>query len=104
MASTRDLTVGHPFKVMALFSLPMFVSVVFQQLYSMADTLFVGLLNDSIQTSAVTLAAPVILSFNAINNLFGIGTSSLLSRSLGIKDYYDTLLFWHERRLMTEDS
>lgn len=74
-------------KAVSAMCIPTVLSCLVMALYSMADTLFVGLLNDSIQTSAVTLAAPVILSFNAINNLFGIGTSSLLSRSLGIKDY-----------------
>ena len=39
------------------------------------------------RTSAVTLAAPMLLAFNAVNNLFGVGSSSLMSRSLGCKDY-----------------
>ena len=37
--------------------------------------------------AAVTLAAPVLLAFNAINNLFGVGSSSMMSRALGRKDY-----------------
>ena len=56
-------------------------------LYNLADTYFVGMLNDPIQNSAVTLAAPMLLAFNAVNNLFGVGSSSLMSRSLGCKDY-----------------
>ena len=39
------------------------------------------------QNAGVTLAAPVMLAFNAVNNLFGVGSSSLMSRSLGAKDY-----------------
>ena len=39
------------------------------------------------QNAAVTLAAPVLLAFNAINNLFGVGSSSMMSRALGRKDY-----------------
>ncbi len=39
------------------------------------------------QNAAVTLAYPVLLAFNAVNNLFGVGTSSMMSRSLGRKDY-----------------
>ena len=45
------------------------------------------MLQDSIQNSAVTLAAPVLLAFNAVNNLFGVGSSSMMSRGLGAKDY-----------------
>ena len=56
-------------------------------LYNLADTYFVSMLNDSVQNSAVTLAAPVMLAFNAVNNLFGVGSSSLMSRSLGCRDY-----------------
>ena len=33
------------------------------------------------------MAYPVLLAFNAVNNLFGVGTSSMMSRSLGRKDY-----------------
>ena len=36
--------------------------------------------------SAVTLAAPVLLAFNAVNNLFGVGSSSMMSRALGAGD------------------
>ncbi len=56
-------------------------------IYNQADTYFVGILNDPIQNAAVTLAAPVLLAFNAVNNLFGIGASSMMSRGLGRKDY-----------------
>lgn len=56
-------------------------------LYNLADTYFVGILNDPIQNAAVTLAAPVMLAFNAVNNLFGVGTSSMMSRAMGMKDY-----------------
>lgn len=45
------------------------------------------MLNDPVQNAAVTLAAPVLLAFNAINNLFGVGSSSMMSRALGRKDY-----------------
>ena len=56
-------------------------------LYNLADTYFVGMLNDPIQNAAVTLAAPVMLAFNAVNNLFGVGSSSMMSRALGRRDY-----------------
>ena len=51
-----------------------------------ADTYFVGMLNDPVQTAAVTLASPVLLAFNAINNLFGVGSSSMMSRAMGRRD------------------
>ena len=73
----------------AVFQLavPTVLSSLVMVLYNLADTYFVGMLNAPVQNAAVTLAAPVLLAFNAINNLFGIGSSSMMSRALGRKDY-----------------
>lgn len=71
----------------AKLSIPMVFSSLVMVLYNMADTYFVGMLNNPVENAAVALAAPVLLAFNAINNLFGVGTSSMMSRALGRKDY-----------------
>ena len=68
-------------------SIPTVLSSLVMVLYNLADTYFVGRLQNPIQNSAVTLAAPVLLAFNAVNNLFGVGASSMMSRALGAKDY-----------------
>lgn len=65
--------------------IPNIVGSLVMIIYNLADTFFVGLLNDPVQTSAVTLISVLLLLFNAINNLFGVGTSSLMSRCLGAK-------------------
>lgn len=74
-------------KAVMTMAVPTILSSLVMVLYNLADTYFVGMLNDPIQNSAVTLAAPVLLAFNAVNNLFGVGSSSMMSRSLGKKDY-----------------
>lgn len=73
----------------AVFKLavPTILSSLVMVLYNLADTYFVGMLGDPVENAAVTLAAPVLLAFNAVNNLFGVGTSSMMSRALGRKDY-----------------
>lgn len=71
-----------PRAVMTLVA-PTILSSLVMVIYNLADTYFVGMLNDSVQNSAVTLAAPVLLAFNAVNNLFGVGASSMMSRGLG---------------------
>lgn len=71
----------------AKLAVPMIFSSLVMVLYNMADTYFVGMLNDPVENAAVSLAAPVLLAFNAVNNLFGVGTSSMMSRALGRKDY-----------------
>ena len=68
-------------------TIPTVISSLVMVLYNLADTYFVGMLNNPIQNAAVTLAAPVLLAFNAVNNLFGVGTSSMMSRALGRKNY-----------------
>lgn len=67
-------------------AVPTTISCLVMVLYNLADTYFVGMLNDPVQNAAVTLAAPVLLAFNAVNNLFGVGSSSMMSRALGRKD------------------
>lgn len=74
-------------RAVAELSIPMVVASLVTVIYNLADTFFVGMLNDPVQNAAVTLVYPVMLAFNAVNNLFGIGTSSMMSRSLGRGDY-----------------
>ena len=66
---------------------PTVLSSLVMVIYNLADTFFVGMLNDPIQNAAVTLAYPVLLAFNAFNNLFGVGASSMMSRAMGRRDY-----------------
>ena len=74
-------------KAVAQLAVPTILSSLVMVLYNLADTYFVGMLNDPIENAAVTLAAPLLLAFNAVNNLFGVGSSSMMSRALGRKDY-----------------
>lgn len=74
-------------RAIAKLAIPTILSSLVMVIYNLADTYFVGMLNDSVQNAAVTLAYPVLLAFNAVNNLFGVGTSSMMSRALGRKDY-----------------
>lgn len=74
-------------RAVVTLAVPTIIGCLVTMLYNLADTYFVGMLNDSIQNAAVTLSAPVILAFNAVNNLFGVGSSSMMSRALGRKEY-----------------
>lgn len=74
-------------KAVMKLSVPTVLSSLVMVIYNLADTYFVGMLNNPIENSAVTLAAPLLLAFNAVNNLFGVGSSSMMSRALGRKDF-----------------
>lgn len=74
-------------KAVMQLAIPTVLSSLVMVIYNLADTYFVGMMNNPVQNAAVTLAAPVLLAFNAVNNLFGVGSSSMMSRALGRKDY-----------------
>ena len=64
---------------------PAIASQMIALVYNLADTYFVGLLNQPPQTAAVTVAYPAFLMLIAISNLFGVGGASAISRTLGKK-------------------
>ena len=74
-------------RAVASLAIPTILTNMVMIIYSLADTFFVGIIADPVQNAAVTLSGPLLLAFNAINNLFGVGCSSMISRSLGRKDY-----------------
>ena len=55
-------------------------------LYNLADTYFVGLLNDAAQTAAVSLAYSVTLLMTALANLFAVGGAGRIAQLLGRRD------------------
>ena len=71
--------------VLALI-LPTVISHIITVVYNMADTFFIGQMNDPDQVAAATLSLPLFFMLTGIANLFGIGGSSLISRSLGAGD------------------
>lgn len=55
-------------------------------IYNLADTFFVGKLNDNNQVAAVTLCMPIFLALTALSSMIGVGGGSLLSQRLGARD------------------
>ena len=52
-------------------------------IYNLADTYFVGMLNQPHQTAAITVVYSSFVMLTALSNLFGVGGASALSRALG---------------------
>lgn len=73
-------------KAVITLIIPTVISQIMTVVYNMADTFFIGQMNDPTQVAAATLAMPPFVMLTGIANLFGIGGSSLISRSLGIGD------------------
>ncbi|HEY8500857.1 MAG TPA: MATE family efflux transporter, partial [Clostridia bacterium] len=70
-------------KAVIALVVPTVISQLITVIYNMADTFFLGQLNDPNQVAAASLAMPLLITLTGIANLFGIGGSSLISRSLG---------------------
>lgn len=79
--------------------IPAIASQMIALLYNLADTYFVGMLNEPRQTAAITVVYSSFLMLTAISNLFGVGGASALSRALGRKNPEDarqiaSVSFW----------
>ena len=70
-------------KAVLTLAVPTVISQLITVVYNMADTFFIGQLNDPLQVAAATLAMPCFMFLTAFANLFGLGGSSLISRCLG---------------------
>ena len=65
-------------------AVPTVISQIITVVYNMADTFFIGQMDDPNQVAAATISMPLFIFMTALANLFGIGGASLISRSLGI--------------------
>lgn len=74
-------------KAVATLAVPTILSMIVNIIYNMVDTFFVAKTNDPFQVAAVSIATPVFLFLMAAGNIFGIGGSAFLARSLGEKQY-----------------
>lgn len=83
----KDLTVGDPEKVLWRFCIPLFGSVIFQQLYNIADSLVAGKLIGENALAAVGNSYEITLIFIALAFGCNMGCSVIVSRFFGAKDY-----------------
>lgn len=83
----KDLTLGDPQKVLWSFCLPMFGSIVFQQLYNIADSLVAGKFIGENALAAVGNSYNITLIFIAFAFGCNIGCSVIVSQLFGAKDY-----------------
>ena len=89
---TTDLTVGKPSQKLFWFSIPLLLSVAFQQLYQMADSIIVGRFAETVEAGELALAAvgasyPITQLFVAVATGINIGTGVLVSQLFGAKRY-----------------
>lgn len=83
----RDLTTGKPEKVLWQFCLPLFCSIIFQQLYNIADSLVAGRFIGEQALAAVGNSYEVTLIFIAFGFGCNIGCSVVVSAMFGAGKY-----------------
>lgn len=83
----KDLTTGKPDKVLWQFCLPLFASVIFQQLYNIADSLIAGKFIGENALAAVGNSYEITLIFIAFAFGCNIGCSVVVSTYFGAKKY-----------------
>ncbi len=98
--SSTDLTVGNITKNIILFSLPIFVGTLFQNLYNSVDAIVVGHFVGTTSLAAVTSCSDISMLLTGFFTGLATGAGVLFSRFFGKKDYdslhkaiHTTLLF-----------
>ncbi|MBQ9420307.1 MAG: MATE family efflux transporter [Lachnospiraceae bacterium] len=85
----KDLTTGRPEEVLWRFCLPLFGSIIFQQLYNIADSLVAGKFIGENALAAVGNSYEITLIFIAFAFGCNIGCSVIVSTYFGARQYKD---------------
>ena len=83
----KDLTVGKPSTVLWKFCLPLFGSIIFQQLYNIADSWVAGKFINQDALAAVGNSYEITLIFIAFAFGCNMGCSVIVSQLFGAKEY-----------------
>ncbi len=86
----KDLTKGNPQSTLVRFTLPMFIGVMFQQLYSIADSVIAGKFAGEDALAAVGSATSITTLFLAVSIGSQIGCSVVVSRCFGAQKLEET--------------
>ena len=83
----RDLTTGNPAKILVKFTIPLLISVMFQQLYNIADSIIAGQLLGGDALASIGISYTITMIYMAIANGSNIGCSVVISQFFGNKNY-----------------
>ena len=83
---TTDMTKGRPAGILVRFTLPMLLSVAFQQLYNISDSVIAGKFAGEDALAAVGASFPVTMIFMAFALGCNIGCSVVISQLFGAGD------------------
>ena len=83
MSKTKDLTQGHPSKILLMFSLPIFMGNILQQLYSTVDSVIVGQFVGAYSLGAIGTTFPITFMVVSIATGLSNGAAIFIGQSFG---------------------
>ncbi len=79
----KDLTVGNPGKSLVTYTIPLFVSVIFQQMYNISDSVIAGKFAGEDALAAIGASYPITMIFMAVAVGCQIGCSVVIGKHFG---------------------
>lgn len=73
-------------KAVLKLSVPMMIGSSVGAIYSVINAYFIGLLHNTGMMSAITIGMPVFILLMAIGNMFGVGSSTFITRLVAVKE------------------
>ena len=92
MERSLDLGKGSIRKLLINQALPASIGFLVLSIYTVVDTIFVGRWVGSLGIAAVSVVAPIHFLISSIGMAIGIGGASVVSRSMGSKDYNKSVI------------
>lgn len=83
----KDMTQGNPAKILIKFTVPLLISVCFQQLYNIADSIIAGKFLGGDALASIGISYTVTMIYMAIANGSNIGCCVVISQFFGNKNY-----------------
>lgn len=85
-AGITDMTSGNPYRLILLFTAPLLLGNVFQQLYNMVDSMVVGNFIGEHALAAVGTGFPIIFMLSSLFMGLSVGATIMISQYYGAKD------------------
>ncbi len=83
----KDMTQGNPGKILIKFTIPMLISIAFQQLYNIADSVIAGQILGGDALASIGISYTITMIYMAIANGSNIGSCVVVSQFFGNKNY-----------------
>lgn len=84
--SMTDMTTGSAYKLLIMFSIPLLIGNIFQQLYNMVDSIVVGNFVGEKALAAVGTGFPIIFMLSSLFMGIGIGATVMISQYYGANE------------------